>query len=59
MRPSDEGPQRARAVASGILGGLVFVAVLAGILFGCAGRLDLPMFWAYLGTKRAARQTHP
>lgn len=25
-----------------------FIAVLAGILFGSAGRLDLPWFWAYL-----------
>jgi protein-S-isoprenylcysteine O-methyltransferase Ste14 len=33
----------------GILGGVAVVAVLGALLFGCAGRWDLPMFWAYLG----------
>src|SRR5262249_38348999 len=33
---------------------LAFLAVIAGVLFGCAGRWDLPFFWAYLGV-RAAR----
>lgn len=28
---------------------LVLVAVLIGVLFGCAGRWDLPFFWAYIG----------
>ena len=27
---------------------VAFVAVLAGILFGCAGRVDLPFFWGYI-----------
>lgn len=34
-------------IAFGLL--LVFAA-LGGILFGAAGRWDVPMFWAYLGT---------
>src|SRR5688572_28741022 len=32
-----------------VLGLLTFEAVLAGLLFGCAGRVDLPWFWALLG----------
>jgi protein-S-isoprenylcysteine O-methyltransferase Ste14 len=28
---------------------VAFVAALAGILFGCAGRVDLPFFWGYIG----------
>jgi protein-S-isoprenylcysteine O-methyltransferase Ste14 len=32
-----------------LLGGLAFVALLGALLFGCAGRWDLPLFWAYLG----------
>jgi protein-S-isoprenylcysteine O-methyltransferase Ste14 len=39
----------AKTVAFGILGSLVFWGLLGAILFGCAGRWDLPMFWAYLG----------
>ncbi len=27
---------------------VVYFAVMAGILFGTAGRIDLPMFWAYI-----------
>ena len=37
-----------------ILGGLALVAVIGGILFGSAGRWDLPLFWAYLGVWAAA-----
>jgi protein-S-isoprenylcysteine O-methyltransferase Ste14 len=37
-----------------ILGGLGFLAIIAVILFGCAGRWDLPLFWAYLGVWAAA-----
>jgi protein-S-isoprenylcysteine O-methyltransferase Ste14 len=33
----------------GLVGGLAFLALMAVTLFGCAGRWDLPMFWAYLG----------
>ena len=32
-----------------ILGGLALAAVVGGLLFGSAGRWDLPLFWAYLG----------
>jgi protein-S-isoprenylcysteine O-methyltransferase Ste14 len=43
-----------KAVLTGVLGGGIFLALLGAILFGCAGRLDLPMFWAYLGVFFAA-----
>lgn len=33
----------------GLLGGLAFMALMGGLLFGCAGRVDLPFFWAFLG----------
>jgi protein-S-isoprenylcysteine O-methyltransferase Ste14 len=33
---------------TGTLKALVFVAALAAVLFGSAGRLDLPWFWAFL-----------
>ncbi len=39
----------AKTIILGILGAAVFLALLGAILFGCAGRWDLPMFWAYLG----------
>jgi protein-S-isoprenylcysteine O-methyltransferase Ste14 len=39
----------AKAVVLGILGGAGFLAFFGAILFGCAGRWDLPMYWAYLG----------
>ncbi len=38
-----------KLVVLGILGGVGFLAIFGGILFGCAGRWDLPFFWAYLG----------
>jgi protein-S-isoprenylcysteine O-methyltransferase Ste14 len=38
----------------GIAGGVVFLALVGAILFGCAGRWDLPLFWAYLGVWAAA-----
>src|SRR4051794_2747458 len=28
---------------------VVFEAILAGLFFGCAGRIDLPWFWSLLG----------
>jgi protein-S-isoprenylcysteine O-methyltransferase Ste14 len=31
------------------LRGLAFLGVLVGLLFGSAGRWDLPFFWAYIG----------
>jgi protein-S-isoprenylcysteine O-methyltransferase Ste14 len=43
-----------RTVLLSILGGAVFVALLGAVLFGCAGRWDLPWFWAYLGVWAAA-----
>jgi protein-S-isoprenylcysteine O-methyltransferase Ste14 len=39
----------ARPVVLGFLGGLAFLVVVGGILFGGAGRWDLPFFWAFLG----------
>lgn len=36
-----------------LLGILVFFLAAAAILFGFAGRFDLPMFWAYLGSMAA------
>jgi protein-S-isoprenylcysteine O-methyltransferase Ste14 len=38
-----------RAAVLGFLVGIVFIAVMGAVLFGCAGRWDLPLFWAYLG----------
>ncbi len=32
-----------------LLGSVAFLALMGALLFGCAGRWDLPMFWAYLG----------
>jgi protein-S-isoprenylcysteine O-methyltransferase Ste14 len=40
-----------------ILGGLALVAIMSAILFGSAGRSDLPLFWAYLGVWAAALVT--
>jgi protein-S-isoprenylcysteine O-methyltransferase Ste14 len=37
----------------GIIGVVVFMAAIAALLFGCAGRWDLPFFWAYLGVRSA------
>lgn len=39
----------ARAVVPALAGGVVVVVVFGAVLFGCAGRWDLPFFWAYLG----------
>lgn len=49
----------AKAVILGLLGGVVFVAVLGAILFGCAGRWDLPLFWTYLGVFAAGALVGP
>ena len=38
----------ARPVVLGSLGGIAMIAITGTILFGCAGRWDLPWFWAYL-----------
>jgi hypothetical protein len=37
----------------GVLAGTAVVAALGAVLFGCAGRWDLPFFWAYLGLLEA------
>lgn len=31
-----------------------FLALIGSLLFGCAGRWDVPMFWAYLGVMAAS-----
>ncbi len=43
-----------KSVVLGILGGMAFVALIGALLFGCAGRWDLPLFWAYLGAWTAS-----
>jgi hypothetical protein len=43
-----------RSVLLGILGGGAILALPGGVLFGCAGRWDLPWFWAYLGVWAAS-----
>jgi protein-S-isoprenylcysteine O-methyltransferase Ste14 len=37
-----------KTIVLGILANAAFVALIGLLLFGCAGRLDLPMFWAFL-----------
>jgi hypothetical protein len=32
-----------------VLQWLILTALVAGVLFGCAGRWNLPLFWAYVG----------
>jgi protein-S-isoprenylcysteine O-methyltransferase Ste14 len=41
------------AILSGVLG-IVNVAVFGVVMFACAGRWDLPLYWAYLGVWMAA-----
>ena len=43
-----------KIIVRGLLGGVLFLVLTGAILFGCAGRWDLPMFWAYLGVWAAA-----
>ncbi len=43
-----------KTILLGIGGGAGFVALVGAILFGSAGRWDLPMFWAYLGVWAAS-----
>jgi protein-S-isoprenylcysteine O-methyltransferase Ste14 len=38
-----------RLAVLALLSGLAFLALFGAVLFGCAGRWDLPWFWAYLG----------
>ena len=42
-----------RRIAAAVLRVLAFEAVIAGVLFGCAGRLDLPWFWALIAVHSA------
>jgi protein-S-isoprenylcysteine O-methyltransferase Ste14 len=37
-----------RRIAAAVLRVVIFEAVIAAVLFGCAGRLDLPWFWALI-----------
>src|SRR5262245_5922912 len=37
----------------GLLGCVVFYGAFAAILFGSAGRSDVPFFWAYIGVLMA------
>ena len=43
----------------GLLSGGAFLALIGALLFGCAGRWDLPMFWAYLGAWTATSLVGP
>jgi protein-S-isoprenylcysteine O-methyltransferase Ste14 len=43
-----------KMVLLGLLGGVAFLALIGALLFGFAGRWDLPLFWAYLGVWTAA-----
>lgn len=43
-----------KMVVFGVLSGVIFVALIGALLFGCAGRWDVPMFWAYLVVWTAA-----
>ena len=38
----------AKSVGLGLLGSAGFLTMTAAILFGCAGRWDLPLYWIYL-----------
>jgi protein-S-isoprenylcysteine O-methyltransferase Ste14 len=38
-----------KTVVLSLVSGAGFLVVYGALLFGCAGRWDLPMFWAYLG----------
>jgi protein-S-isoprenylcysteine O-methyltransferase Ste14 len=39
----------AKPIVFGTVTGAIFLTGVGAILFGCAGRSNLPMFWAYLG----------
>jgi protein-S-isoprenylcysteine O-methyltransferase Ste14 len=43
-----------KSLLLGVLGSAAFLALLGALLFGSAGRWDLPLFWAYLGLWTAA-----
>jgi protein-S-isoprenylcysteine O-methyltransferase Ste14 len=44
----------AKQVVLGILASVAFQTMIGAVLFGCAGRWDLPLFWAYLGVWMAS-----
>src|SRR5271166_409143 len=44
----------AKTVTLGILGSAATLALMGAVLFGSAGRWDLPMFWACLGVWTAS-----
>jgi protein-S-isoprenylcysteine O-methyltransferase Ste14 len=44
----------AKAIGLGAVRVVVLMTLVGALLFGCAGRWDLPMFWAYLGVWTAA-----
>jgi protein-S-isoprenylcysteine O-methyltransferase Ste14 len=43
-----------KTIVFGMLGAVAFVALLGTLMFGGAGRWDLPFFWAYLGVWTAS-----
>src|SRR5262249_6691233 len=48
-----------KLTALSLAGGVAFVALIGATLFGCAGRRDLPAFWAHLGVWAAAALVGP
>jgi protein-S-isoprenylcysteine O-methyltransferase Ste14 len=47
------------AVLLSILGGVAVLASIGALLFSCAGRWDLPMFWSYLSVVTATAVVAP
>jgi protein-S-isoprenylcysteine O-methyltransferase Ste14 len=43
-----------RLAGLALLGSVAYLGLFAVVLFGCAGRWDLPMFWAFLAVWAAA-----
>jgi protein-S-isoprenylcysteine O-methyltransferase Ste14 len=48
-----------KTVLLALLGGVAFMVLVGALLFGCAGRWDLPLFWAYLGVMMASAVIGP
>ncbi len=48
-----------KLVVLALLSGVIYLALVGALLFGCAGRWDLPMFWAYLGVWAASALVGP
>src|SRR3954465_14000181 len=48
-----------KMIVLGMLGAVAFLALLGTLLFGSAGRWDLPFFWAYLGVWTASALVWP